>query len=1412
MIPLSPVYKTVESQDPVYIITDGNADSPVALDIGLNPIQNLHGYEYPWVGGTGKNLFDISTVTTGAYIGSDGTIASSQYYQYTALIPVTEGNYIFSAVSTGTATGSSTRRIHGYDANGDWVQQLAYLTQVESQGDAISIPFTVPSGISYVRVSTRINEKEEQVEYVGGNLFTSTIEQGTISNSSGAKQDSTTRVRSKDMTLLEAGTYQVSATGATHIVDRIFDTNGDFVKTNTPSFVALPYTVAITEPTNFMFVLRKSNSSATITPSEVSNVRIDQIAPATSYMPYENICPFDVYSEANVTRTAKNLFDKDHYADYYITETGEKAISTATFASDYIPVEEGKQYTYSGTKGSASHAYRIHAFDESKNWIGQIDSGSSSAKTFSITFTAPERCKYVTCNFRPVGSSNMQLEEGSSKTDYDSSIHTYTVSFGGSDIYLGTVKFYKDGSCKLTNSHILKIMDGTTSGQKFSSKGSATTYDEYYLTLSQNTYSLYDTEHSGNVSNANRIKYSYLCSHASTTDASAAKIYANLRIGSGSNGIQPRLRFSLDMGIDTVEKVNQFLKDQYDNGTPVCYILMLKEPVEYDFTISEIESLHGKNIFWAGTGKITSLNYQVDEDIIQAEYDSAIKSDASTHAKITFIGQDIVLEDEDIDSSGVTLNDYLNGETTLRFGRAVSRELNIPIINSSKLNGIIWNSELKYEVGVEINQNRTEWITVGYFIGNRPQKTVNVDVIEFSAMDKMQKFDILADSWLYALTYPMTVWQMFTSLCDYVGVGYTSGDELPNMKARSFSSAPIVTSGMNCKEILSSIAEALGCYAKINADGDCQMVWFSDHTSEYTLTGDDEFSISSFDNVEGKTWADLESYKWEDLESVTWASLEGTKELFRIHALSVKWSDDTDELYYPHASNGNTYYIIDNPFLKTSSSSDINNYVKPIFDRLSAFGGYIPTVVNALGNCLVETGDIINVTSNGVTYPIPVFIKRTIWNGSCTDSYECTGDIDDATTLPSDVKVLLNESGKNREIILAIGNKYDKISGIAITNDGIEIEGNKFVKIKSGGVFTVESGNFNIDSNGNVYMKGTAPIPNTAPVLRKSLRSGLLRDADPDYEPKPQGATFTTESGNFSIDSTGNVQMKGDVEISADKSMTVKSGGNFSIESGGNININASGTFDVNSTNFKVNSSDRLVSTGNWEFNRYGLFRLFKNPTYGYYGNYVASYEDIEDLNTTEIGDGRLAGLSMYTSDNPNINSGAFEFSYQDFSETLTNVGGKLVLDFSTSTYGSPKWELFHSDLDLDNVYIFASWVVPNIAETSYLGRSDRKWKYAYIETVYQNSSRDEKHDIEPLEDMGETIDNLEPVSFVYDDDPEEKKRFGLVYEDTIDVLPDICSQDESAKAINYTELIPVLLAEIKSLRQRVKELEERMN
>ena len=79
------------------------------------------------------------------------------------------------------------------------------------------------------------------------------------------------------------------------------------------------------------------------------------------------------------------------------------------------------------------------------------------------------------------------------------------------------------------------------------------------------------------------------------------------------------------------------------------------------------------------------------------------------------------------------------------------------------------------------------------------------------------------------------------------------------------------------------------------------------------------------------------------------------------------------------------------------------------------------------------------------------------------------------------------------------------------------------------------------------------------------------------------------------------------------------------------------------------------------------------------------------------------------------------------------------------------------------------------------------------------------------LESSGSKIDALRPVTFVYDSDEKEKKHAGLIYEEAIEVMPEICTGDENHKAINYVELIPVLLKEIQELRERVAELERRL-
>ena len=97
---------------------------------------------------------------------------------------------------------------------------------------------------------------------------------------------------------------------------------------------------------------------------------------------------------------------------------------------------------------------------------------------------------------------------------------------------------------------------------------------------------------------------------------------------------------------------------------------------------------------------------------------------------------------------------------------------------------------------------------------------------------------------------------------------------------------------------------------------------------------------------------------------------------------------------------------------------------------------------------------------------------------------------------------------------------------------------------------------------------------------------------------------------------------------------------------------------------------------------------------------------------------------------------------------------------------------------------------------------------YLYYWHGGSQSSRDYKHDIRPLEWSGDKLDELEPVRFQYNGD--EKERIGLIYEDTVDIVPEICSEHDGAKAIDYGGLVPMLLKEIQSLRRRVAALENK--
>lgn len=78
------------------------------------------------------------------------------------------------------------------------------------------------------------------------------------------------------------------------------------------------------------------------------------------------------------------------------------------------------------------------------------------------------------------------------------------------------------------------------------------------------------------------------------------------------------------------------------------------------------------------------------------------------------------------------------------------------------------------------------------------------------------------------------------------------------------------------------------------------------------------------------------------------------------------------------------------------------------------------------------------------------------------------------------------------------------------------------------------------------------------------------------------------------------------------------------------------------------------------------------------------------------------------------------------------------------------------------------------------------------------NSDQQLKHDIKNL-DKSYTIDNLRPVSYIYNNT--NKKELGFIAQEVKQYLPNIVTKNNEYYSVNYIALIPILVKEIKDLK-----------
>ena len=161
-----------KSGELVTIDSDGSL-AVKSLSVSLSPIQDLNGYDKPWAGGNGKNMFDRESAVAG-YLDSNGTVLEASPVQlevtsdYIRITPSTA--YIFS-VNVNT---SETKwvGIGLYDENKGFITRLGGHKKTGPRFD-LALTTTQTANVYYVRISYRTYGIDTEAQFELGSTATS---------------------------------------------------------------------------------------------------------------------------------------------------------------------------------------------------------------------------------------------------------------------------------------------------------------------------------------------------------------------------------------------------------------------------------------------------------------------------------------------------------------------------------------------------------------------------------------------------------------------------------------------------------------------------------------------------------------------------------------------------------------------------------------------------------------------------------------------------------------------------------------------------------------------------------------------------------------------------------------------------------------------------------------------------------------------------------------------------------------------------------------------------------------------------------------------------------------------------------------------------------------------------------------
>lgn len=448
------------SGNPV-ILEDAAPGTPIEMVVDIQPSQDLHGYDHPWVGGAGKNLYKTlsssSTVNGITYtVNDDGSITLN-----------------------GTTTTYTFREEFGSLKAGTYIL----------------------SGNNSSAISIQLRKRSDDT-YIGG-----------------------------------------ATTG--------------------PQVITLSEDVEV----KFRIVTSANNTvnNVTIYP------QLELGTTATSYAPYENICPITGHDEVNATRTGFNQWDEEWETGTYNTSTGAKSSTTAgrIRSANYISCKPNTAYYVVKPPVDA-----VLFYGSEKEYIGYTT-------TLNVVIT-PNECHYMTfysvTNYGTTYNHDICINLSSDRNGEYEPYQSQTVTVELNDTVYGGTLNVATGELVVDRAFYTWSSGGTLTSTKAFSLAKS---DAVQINASNQTTlkgAICDKMQSG--------------TWADIANRNATSMYAGCAWGTA-------LAFRVP-GYTTAEEYLAFLAEN-----PLQFAYLLKEPQTYHLTLAQIRLLKGSNTIETDAGTLT---------------------------------------------------------------------------------------------------------------------------------------------------------------------------------------------------------------------------------------------------------------------------------------------------------------------------------------------------------------------------------------------------------------------------------------------------------------------------------------------------------------------------------------------------------------------------------------------------------------------------------------------------------------------------------------------------------------------------------------------------------------------------------------------------------------------------------------